>query len=87
MTSKAELEEILVNNRRFAAEAIEKMGGPADAARKLTTENRKIKVGHVWAWINRDKRGIPLEYLKEIEKTSGVAREDMRGDVPWRVSE
>lgn len=83
MTPK-ELEKILKNNRRFAAKAIDKMGGPAEAARTLTAKDKKIKTGHVWAWLNRDKRGIPLEYLKTIEKISGVAREDMRGDVPWR---
>jgi len=83
MTPK-ELEEVCKNNRRGASDAIEKMGGPAEAARKLTTDERVIKTGHVWAWLNRDKRGIPLEYLKEIEKMSGVSREVMRGDVPWR---
>ena len=84
MMGKKELDDRLKNNRRFASEAVDKMGGPAEAARRLTTDERKIKTGHVWAWLNRDKRGIPLEYLKDIEKISGVAREDMRSDVPWR---
>ena len=84
MTNTAEQNETLSNNRRAASAAIDKMGGPADAARKLTTAERKIKVGHIWAWINRDKRGIPLEYLKAVEKISGVSRETLRGDVPWR---
>jgi len=78
------IEEKLENNRRMAAVAIGKMGGPAEAARTLSTEKSKLKTGHVWAWLNRDKRGIPLAYLKAIEKITGVAREEMRQDVPWR---
>jgi hypothetical protein len=82
--------EILADNRLFAANAVGKMGGPAKAAKRLTEllaergENKLISVGQVWAWLNRDKRGIPLEYLIDIENESGIPREKMRGDVPWR---
>ena len=84
MTTKEEMEKVLHANRLVAAKAIEKMGGVAKAAQQLSTEDRPLKTGHVWAWLNRDKRGIPLEYLKAIERVSGVAREEMRQDIPWR---
>ncbi len=83
------LDVILKNNRVKAAEAIDKMGGPAAAGRTLTerTKNRgssrKITIGIVWSWLNRDKCGIPLQYIIDVEEESGISRMELRGDVPW----
>jgi hypothetical protein len=86
----ADINEIYTSNRRAAAEAIEKMGGSAQAGRLITErlrqrgDKRSIRVGTVWSWLNRDKKGVPLEFLVDIEEESGVKREQLRGDIPWR---
>ena len=77
-------EDILVLNRTAACAAIEAMGGISEAARKLSTPEREMKAGHIWAWLNRDKRGIPLEYLEQVELLSDIPREELRRDIPWR---
>jgi len=84
-----DLETICKNNCVKAAEAIEKMGGPALAGRKLTERlrargiDRKVSIGVIWAWKSRDKRGIPIEFLTDVEEESGISRLELRGDIPW----
>lgn len=84
------LDEIFEENRINAAEAIKQMGGQADAARKLTERLRQrgitdktVAPGTVWAWLNRDKCGVPLSYLEDVEAESGVSRIKLRADIPW----
>jgi hypothetical protein len=82
-------EEMLKSNRRNASKAVKKMDGPANTARILTERllsrgvNKQISIGQVWAWLNRDKKGIPIEYLVDFEEESGIPREKLRADVPW----
>ena len=85
------IDKIYEKNREFAEKAVNKMDGPAECGRKITfrmqdrgMKGKKVTIGQVWAWLNRDKRGIPLEYLVDVEEESGVAREKLRADVPWR---
>jgi len=81
--------EVFEQNQLKGAEAIKKMGGLAEAGRTLTERFRSRGIRHkvdpskIWAWLNRDKRGIPLEYLEDVEEESGIPREELRGDVPW----
>ena len=62
------------------------MGGQTRTAKIITdrrTDGKKVTLRHVWSWLNRDKKGIPLEYLVDIEEESGISRTLLRGDVPW----
>jgi len=77
-------------NRLQAAAAIEAIGGQAETARKITDIlfeddliKRPLQIGSVWAWVNRDKCGIPIEYLEYVERLSGVNRKLLRQDIPW----
>lgn len=89
-TKVVDIETIFKRNRTKAAEAIDNMGGPAAAGRALTERVRlrggkvRVTIGKVWSWLNRDKRGIPIEYLIDIEEESGIKREELRQDIPWR---
>ena len=68
--------------------AVDLAGGQSAMARHLTTDDRPIRQGHVWAWLNRDGR-LPPEFCLAVESLTGVSRHDLRPDVfgPASVSE
>jgi len=83
--------DITESNQAAACKAVEAINGPAETARKLTAliqeddENAKpIRIGSVWSWMHRDRSGIPIIHILNFEKLSGLPREEIRPDVPWR---
>ena len=87
-------QEITEANQKAARMVIGLMGGPAEAARKLTDKVREsdpeaktIRIGSLWSFMHRDKSGIPIKYILDFEYLSGVPREEIRPDVPWRVND
>lgn len=60
--------------------AVATAGGQSALARLLTTSDRVVRQGHVWAWINRDGR-VPAEHVLAIESATGVSRHLLRPDV------
>lgn len=83
------LEELYRRNRETAERAVNIMGGQANTGRILTERlrekgiRREVTVGMVWAWLNRDKCGIPIRYLLDMEEESGIPRQELRQDIPW----
>lgn len=57
-------------------------GGQSHLARALSTEPGKVKQGHVWAWLNRDKKA-PVEHCPAIEVLTGIRCEELRPDIVW----
>lgn len=57
--------------------AIDIAGGQAALARRVGK-----KPGHVWAWLNRDRR-VPVEMCKAIEAAThgAVQRHELRPDI------
>ena len=87
-------ENITKANQAAACKAVEAINGPAETARKLTAlikendENAKpIRIGSVWSWMHRDRSGIPIMYIIHFENLSGIPREEIRPDVPWRTKD
>lgn len=84
------MSKVLNEAQQAASNAITKMGGPAEAGRKLTErlrereEDKTIPIGVVWSWINRDKHGVPIRFILDIEALSDIPREELRPDIPWR---
>lgn len=64
--------------------AIQVAGSQTALAAKLRsyTSNHKIRQGHIWCWLNRDKK-VPAEYCLAIEQiTNGqVTASDLRPDI------
>lgn len=60
--------------------AVSLAGGQSALARQLATDDRPIKQGHVWAWLNRDRQ-IPPEFCLRVEALTGISRHDLRPDV------
>ena len=76
-------------NHKALERAIKKMGGQSNAAKTITKRlqargiTKILRNNTVWSWLSRDKCGVPLEYLVDVEEESGVARTELRTDVPW----
>ncbi|WP_372382155.1 YdaS family helix-turn-helix protein [Xanthomonas sp. NCPPB 1068] len=60
--------------------AVAAAGGQSALARTLSTAERVVRQGHVWAWINRPLP-VPAEFCRPIEAATGVSRHDLRPDV------
>lgn len=60
-------------------EALKKAIGVAGGQKALATAIGK-KQGHVWSWLNRDKK-VPAEMVLSIEKQTGVPRHTLRPDI------
>jgi DNA-binding transcriptional regulator YdaS (Cro superfamily) len=62
--------------------AIDAAGGQSALARLISTPDRKVSQGHVWAWLKRDKK-VPAEYVLAIEAAckGQVTRHALRPDV------
>jgi len=60
--------------------AVAAVGGQSALARLLSTKEKIVRQGHVWAWINRERR-VPAEHVLAIELASGVSRHELRPDV------
>lgn len=60
--------------------AVSAAGGQTALARILTTPERRVLQGHVWAWLNRDKK-LPAEFVLATEAATGVSRYELRPDV------
>lgn len=61
--------------------AVDIIGGQTALARVLSTPDRPIRQGHVWAWLNRDNGALPPEFVLTVERLTGVSRHDLRPDV------
>ncbi|MBN9410856.1 MAG: helix-turn-helix domain-containing protein [Burkholderiales bacterium] len=68
------------NSQQAAARAVDLLGGPVAAARKLDIERYQT----VQSWV---KTRVPAEHCPAIERvTNGQVRcEDLRPDVAWDV--
>lgn len=64
------------------SKAVEIAGGQSALARALSTEPGKVKQGHVWAWMHRD-RHPPAEHCPAIESLTGVRCQELRPDLVW----
>lgn len=60
--------------------AVSEAGGQSALARLLSTDERPVRQGHIWAWLNRDTL-VPAEFCRSIEAATGVSRHDLRPDV------
>jgi DNA-binding transcriptional regulator YdaS (Cro superfamily) len=60
--------------------AVAAVGGQSALARLLSTEEKTVRQGHVWAWIHRERR-VPAEHVLAIEAATGVSRHRLRPDV------
>ncbi|PPU32198.1 YdaS family helix-turn-helix protein [Xanthomonas sp. CFBP 7912] len=60
--------------------AVEVAGGQSALARFISTKERPVRQGHVWAWINRPLP-VPAEFCRAIEAATGISRYDLRPDV------
>lgn len=61
------------------AEAVEELGGPANAARQL-----KKSIQAVLFWVD-GRREIPAAVCPTIERLTGIPCERLRPDVEWHV--
>jgi DNA-binding transcriptional regulator YdaS (Cro superfamily) len=61
-----------------AESAINLLGGPVAAARRLGIERYQT----VQSWL---RNRVPAEHCPAIERETGVRCEDLRPDVPWGV--
>lgn len=84
--------QITEANQAAAEKVVAIMGGPASCARKLSAllkeedpNAKTIRIGSVWSWIRRDRCGIPIKHILHFEALSGIQREQIRLDIPWRV--
>lgn len=62
--------------------AVAIVGGQTALARALSTAERPIAQGHIWAWLYRTKV-TPPEFCIHIEQATGgaVTRYDLRPDI------
>lgn len=67
-------------------EAVRLAGGQTALAKALSTPDGTIRQGHVWAWLNRDKKA-PAEHCPAIENLTGVRVEHLRPDLNWTRGE
>jgi len=49
-------------------------------ARLISTELRPIRQGHVWMWLNRNRK-LPPEFVLVVESLTGVSRYALRPDI------
>ena len=85
MTAKETAEKNYSENRKVLIQASEDMGGwesIAKALRKVGMEN--ITRMHILGWTTNVKAGVPPEYLEAMEEVTGIPRETLRQDIPWR---
>ncbi len=66
--------------------AIKLIGGQTELANKINAEigvPAKIKQQHIWAWINKSRKGVPAEYCRIIEKilSGRVKASQLRPDI------
>lgn len=69
------------NGREALRRAVEVAGGQTALARALSTGERPIRQGHVWAWLNRENGVLPSEFVLRVESLTGVSRHELRSDV------
>lgn len=60
---------------------VEIMNGQTALARALSTPERLVRQGHVWAWLNREGGALPAEFVLKVEGLTGVSRHILRPDV------
>jgi DNA-binding transcriptional regulator YdaS (Cro superfamily) len=63
-------------------EAVRLAGGQTALASALSTPERLVRQGHIWAWLNRDEKA-PAEHCPAIETLTGVVVERLRPDLEW----
>jgi len=49
-------------------------------ARLISTKLRPIRQGHIWMWLNRNKK-LPPEFVLTVEAATGVSRYALRPDI------
>lgn len=63
--------------------AVDLAGGQTALARVLSGDQPgRVKQGHVWTWLYREKRA-PVEWCPAIEAATGVRCEVLRPDTLW----
>lgn len=57
--------------------AIKLVGSQSELARRIG-----VRQQYIWHWLNRAKKGVPLERVQDIERATGgrVTRYDLRPD-------
>lgn len=58
------------------AKAIEIAGGQKPLASLIGTSQSQV-----WYWLERSKKGVPAEFVLQIERATGVSRHDLRPDI------
>lgn len=62
-------------NKTALINAVKVAGGQQALAKKIG-----VSQGHLWCWLNRDKR-IPAERVLAIEAATGISRHELRPDI------
>ncbi len=87
-------QEKVIALRGAVRDAVDELGGLANTARKLKEhlisvgreeDAKKMAIGKIWSWVHRDKSGIPVHFIVDMEEISGISREKLRPDIPWRL--
>jgi len=60
--------------------AVQKIGGQSAMARLISTTIRPIRQGHIWMWLNRNKK-LPPEFVLTVEAATGISRYALRPDI------
>lgn len=63
--------------------AVDAAGGQSALASavKEFSGSHKVNQSYIWNWLNRDKKGVPPEFVIPIEKATGVPRHELRPDI------
>ena len=77
--------DVYDHNRAVLYKAAKEYGGWEAIAKSLREKGfSNIKRQTVLTWTVNVKAGVPNEYLVAIEEITGVPREELRKDIPWR---
>jgi len=84
-TETSATEKLYIENRKALLQASEDMGGWESIAKALREAGQeKITRMHILGWTTNVKAGVPPEYLVVMEEITGIPRERLRQDIPWR---
>ncbi len=71
-------------NRIALCKAADNFGWEGLASALRERGFKKITRAHILGWTTNVKAGVPPEYLVSVEEITGIAREKLRQDIPWR---
>jgi DNA-binding transcriptional regulator YdaS (Cro superfamily) len=62
--------------RKALERAIQVAGGQSALAAALG-----VRQSHIWHWLHKSQHGVPAERVADVERVTGIARQELRPDL------